>query len=375
MIHPYARARVYDLRKYTDLTSWGPFLDDTSQGVDWEKMEAIMIVLHYNLTFVSIREGGKFPLPMWEKPFLGVTPYSHVSQPRICQHMPAPATTTPSLTSLLFSAPTNNNTSFSDDEADSYTQKILSRTPALPTSQRDPFNVTGTWLRVVCFLDYSELFAFNFGLDAEHHYTLEEKLDMPPLDTEEAVRMIVMRLKVTKIRAPNLDSEDGECDYKGWPVVEFKGTSRSLHSSWDPNANSFIRGIRGFYHTHTRLGWLCLLTCSLGTVRMTPHGEVRWTTYSVFQGEERWKSEGVQVGGPGSARGVIGNWFEKDYDTHGPAGPTVSSFLAKSWEIWHWLISEWRHSGNTVMMCAKRAFRDLGECEGVVQSLRGWDWT
>jgi len=56
---------------------------------------------------------------------------------------------------------------------------------------------------------------------------------------------------------------------------------------------------------------------------MTPHGEVRWTTYSVFQGEERWKSEGIQVGGPGSARGVIGNWFEKDYDAHGPAGPTA----------------------------------------------------
>jgi len=56
---------------------------------------------------------------------------------------------------------------------------------------------------------------------------------------------------------------------------------------------------------------------------MTPHGEVRWTTYSVFQGEERWKSEGIQVGGPGAARGVIGNWFEKDYDTHGPAGPTA----------------------------------------------------
>jgi len=56
---------------------------------------------------------------------------------------------------------------------------------------------------------------------------------------------------------------------------------------------------------------------------MTPHGEVRWTTYSVFQGEERWKSEGIQVGGPGAARGVMGNWFEKDYDTHGPAGPTA----------------------------------------------------
>lgn len=246
LIHPYARSRVYDLRKYTDNTAWGPFLDDTTQGVDWEKMEAIMIVLHYNLSYVSIREGGKFPLPMWEKPFLGATPYSFVAQPRC--HMPTPAQSAPSLPSLLFSTPPD--TSESDEEADTYTARILSRCPTLPTTQRDPFDVTGTWLRVVCFLDYSELFQFNFGLDAQYHYTLEKKPDMPPLDTEEAVRMIVMRLKVTKIRAPNVDSDDGECDYKGWPVVEFKGTSRSLHSSWDPNANSFIRGIRGVFFTH-----------------------------------------------------------------------------------------------------------------------------
>lgn len=27
--------------------------------------------------------------------------------------------------------------------------------------------------------------------------------------------------------------------------------------------------------------------------------------------EERWKSEGIQVGGPRSARGVLGTWFDK----------------------------------------------------------------
>jgi len=170
----------------------------------------------------------------------------------------SPSQSAPTLASLLFN---NSVDSESDEEADTYTTRILSRCPTLPTSQRDPFSITGTWLRVVCFLDYSELFQFNFGLDSEHHYTLEEKLDMPPLDTEEAVRMIVMRLKVTKIRAPNLDSEDGECDYKGWPVVEFKGTSRSLHSSWDPNANSFIRGIRGYHLFPTiQIIWPALLT-------------------------------------------------------------------------------------------------------------------
>lgn len=56
---------------------------------------------------------------------------------------------------------------------------------------------------------------------------------------------------------------------------------------------------------------------------MTPDGEVRWTSMSVFHGEERWKSEGIQVGGPGAARGVIGNWGDKDHAQLGPAGPTA----------------------------------------------------
>jgi len=74
-----------------------------------------------------------------------------------------------------------------------------------------------------------------------------------------------------------------------------------MHASFDPNANSNIRG----------------------EVRMTHEGEVRWTTYSVYSGQERWKSEGIQIGGPGSQRGVFGHWFDKDFDEHGPAGPTA----------------------------------------------------
>lgn len=50
-----------------------------------------------------------------------------------------------------------------------------------------------------------------------------------------------------------------------------------------------------------------------GTVRLTKEGEVRWTTFSIFHGVERWRSEGVQIGGVRSARGVVGNWFDR-YD-------------------------------------------------------------
>lgn len=50
---------------------------------------------------------------------------------------------------------------------------------------------------------------------------------------------------------------------------------------------------------------------SKGTVGLTKEGEVRWTSVSIFHGHERWKSESVQIGGPRSARGVIGNWFDR----------------------------------------------------------------
>lgn len=86
------------------------------------------------------------------------------------------------------------------------------------------------------------------------------------------------------------------------PIVHFSGTTRAMYTSWDPNANSRIRG----------------------TVQTTAEGEVRWTTVSIFNGdEERWMSECIQVGGPQSARGTIGTWFDRNYDEQGPAGPTA----------------------------------------------------
>lgn len=49
--HPYACSKVYDLRQYTTRTKWGPFRDDDTGRVDWEKLEAIMIVIAKNVRF------------------------------------------------------------------------------------------------------------------------------------------------------------------------------------------------------------------------------------------------------------------------------------------------------------------------------------
>ena len=191
-IHPYARSRVYDLRQHTeDGTFWGPFFDDGLQTVDWEKLEAIMIVLDYNLRqSIEVHREYEGMVELQENPWIGATPHSFVSPPQ--------------------SAPME---------------------PTLPLEARDPYNITGTWMRVVCFLDYTELYNFNFGGEQP-----EPGQPRKPINTDEATRLITMKIQVTKIEAP------GEDDGQELPVVHFRGKSSSIRPSWDPNANSKIKG-------------------------------------------------------------------------------------------------------------------------------------
>lgn len=63
------------------------------------------------------------------------------------------------------------------------------------------------------------------------------------------------------------------------------------------------------------------LACSTGTcVCLSVLQEKYGLTHSCR--EERWAAEGIQIGGPCSARGVLGTWFDKDFDPEGPCGPT-----------------------------------------------------
>ncbi|EMC91520.1 hypothetical protein BAUCODRAFT_27821 [Baudoinia panamericana UAMH 10762] len=277
--HAFARSKVYDLRQYTDNTLWGPFMDDGSHRIDWERVEAIMIVLGYNLNKFTERSDGRWPR-VWHKPFVGATPNSYLSLPP----------------------------SAAPEKDDMDEEMIRIRSLAASLDAQDPYGVSGTWMRVVCFLDYNDLYAFNFSS------RIPDDEPRAPIDTDEGIIDLAETLQVTKIEPPGSGDEyddDDDDDGMDWsnfvgerlPVVHFRGTSKSLHASWDPNANSKIRGV--------------------GTVRQTPEGEIRWTTFSIFHGEERWRSEGIQVGGLKSARGVLGNWFDKDYDLHGPAGPTA----------------------------------------------------
>lgn len=108
--HTYARSLVYDLREYSDDTLWGPFLADGTGNADWEKLEALMLVLDYNLTAFSERTDGAFR-HIWDRPWAGATPNSFM--PLACPMGHAP-----------------------------------SKGLALPLDAQDPYGVTGTWRRV-----------------------------------------------------------------------------------------------------------------------------------------------------------------------------------------------------------------------------------
>jgi len=211
--HPQARARVYDLRHYNQRTRWGPFRDDGSMRVDWETLESIMILLGYNNGICSCRYIDRFELP-WSRPF------DNLFGPRAPASFPVPS---------------------------------IPRRPSMVMSMQDPYNIAGIWARVVCFLDYDDLYQFNFNPAASRHPADQP---LPPITMDEAIRRIAMKLSVTAITAP------GKNDDPSMPVVHFGGAAYAVDTNLESNANSSIRGC----------------------VRTTAEGEVRWSTVWVFNG-------------------------------------------------------------------------------------------
>lgn len=264
--HPWARSRVYDLRRYNDGNQWGPFMDDGSFDTDWEKVECIMVVLGHSIDAFRHRcAAGLCGFNnIWDEPFGGVTPKSFVSPARAA-----------SLGKYAPASPMSTSPRYADDDIHTLLDSIFppATSPAAESAKlipqpspslesQDPYGVTGTWNRVVAFLDYTDFYNFNFSdrnpdpeADPRIMY-IDPDIERGPITTQEAVRFISIKWRVVKIEAP------GEDDGQDLPVVKFKGFSRSMHSAWDPNANSKI----------------------IGSVRMTKEGEVRWTTLSIFHG-------------------------------------------------------------------------------------------
>ncbi|KAG6836663.1 hypothetical protein H0H93_005210 [Arthromyces matolae] len=86
------------------------------------------------------------------------------------------------------------------------------------------------------------------------------------------------------------------------PVIHIEGESHGPHD--DASVNS-IRKIGG-------------------TVRMLRDGAIRWTLTSSYFNEDspEWSTEGIQIGGIGSALGMLGMWTGADHASTDPLGPT-----------------------------------------------------
>jgi hypothetical protein len=218
-IHAWARSRVYDLRRYRTSNLWGPFTDDHTLRIDWEKLQAIMVIIAFNTKLytrqrgvhwsnsirrtpippeilAAIEERNKGLLPAWQNLFSDIAPNTYVSKP-LSGKLKAP--------------------------------------PHPELDVLDPYGVTGTWSRIVCFLDYNELHRFNF--EREDDLPMDE--DREPLFADEAFRLIKLHLHVTRIEEQEGLDDAGE---PLLPIVYFEGRSRSTYMAWDPNANSRIRG-------------------------------------------------------------------------------------------------------------------------------------
>ena len=132
--HPYARARVYDLRHYNDRNSWGPYRDDRSFLPDWEKIEAIMIDLGYNMQrFVDgLEHGGDGDVDMYDKPFEGVTPDSYT---------PIKEFVCPGVAAMIACG------QYQPKHRQASCPHLMGQ-PDIPLDARDPYGISGTWRRV-----------------------------------------------------------------------------------------------------------------------------------------------------------------------------------------------------------------------------------
>ncbi|KAK7058345.1 hypothetical protein VNI00_001976 [Paramarasmius palmivorus] len=242
-----SRTYVYDLRNYHMENNWAPFMVDGS--ANWEHVEHLI-----NVILMNLKE-----LPdMWRRrPPLGLE------------------------ATRAFTA------------------------PALRAGE-DWAGVEGTWRRYVCFMDYRDLFAFNFSNVANGPRS-PSFFDDPRF--REATRLIEVKLNlIPKDKLRHLKANPEPKTYNAlYPTLYFAGISRGAAGN-----ESSIEG----------------------SVRIGADGTVRWQFLDVVQatlydGASQWTSQGVQIGGIGSSSGIVGNWTTSLHDQGDPVGP-----------FWLWKVAE-----------------------------------
>ncbi|RPD81629.1 hypothetical protein L226DRAFT_3085 [Lentinus tigrinus ALCF2SS1-7] len=253
-----SRAFVYDMRKYQPSTLWGPYRtgeDGRTVLVNWEHIEHILNVIGLKLREVPISSLGFFKKPLFQM-----------------------------------------------DALRAYTAVGSSQRP-----EGDWAGVTGTWRRFVCFMDYRDLYMFNYSnLPPGPH---DPDFFDDPFD--EALRPVELTLTLipradyfaephripfdpstSAARSTSRGGPIGDCDDDPrFPTLYFKGFSRGAQHANDAT----IRG----------------------KVSTLSDGAVRWQfvrEVTNYDGRMQWSAEGVQVGHVCSAAGVAGIWTGAHHD-------------------------------------------------------------
>ncbi|KAH8120484.1 hypothetical protein DFH11DRAFT_66104 [Phellopilus nigrolimitatus] len=252
-----SRRFVYDMRNYARENLWGPFLPDKSGHVNWKHVQSIITIIHCNLSDLGDLWSNTRPPTSYDAIRAYSAPGAHQRDPR------------------------------------------------------DWAGVGGTWRRFVCFMDYRDLFSYNFSRRAYNSTFFDDD------EFQEATRLIELSLRVTKVVEVASPSGSSNASPKSSPTTSAP-TSGPLASSVTPEALQprpvihFAGTSRGGNGNESRVR---------GSVRMTPDGRIRWRFASIYDGHSQWSSEGVQIGNVCSAAGVVGTWTGANHEDGDPAGP------------------------------------------------------
>ncbi|KAI0666317.1 hypothetical protein C8Q78DRAFT_1060772 [Trametes maxima] len=191
------------------------------------------------------------------------------------------------------------------DEKPLFTLDGLRAYSAVGSFERDPRDwagVTGKWRRFVCFMDYRDLYMFNYSHlpPGPHHPEFFEAVSF-----DEAMRPVELHLSL-------ISKEE-----------YFSNPSRIPHALPNPLPASDVSDPAFptlYFDGHSR-GPPSSVASIRGKVSTLADGAIRWQFVTTYDGRMQWSAEGVQLGHACSAAGIAGIWTGAHHERDDPAGP------------------------------------------------------
>ncbi|KAF5345708.1 hypothetical protein D9758_013042 [Tetrapyrgos nigripes] len=193
--------------------------------------------------------------------------------------------------------------------------------------------VEGIWARAVCWMDYQDLLYHNLSAISPHSSSDQLNHNM-----RETCRISSTTFKITGYSQPEQPSIPSSkiSDHSEEPSPEEGSQDSEEESKSESTSTLFDTLVYALPIIHFSdqpapgtTGFEAQVQASRsirGTVRMISGGAVRWsmTSRDNLAGEDEWAMEGVQIGGIGSALGVVGMWTGVDHGRGEPIGELLS---------------------------------------------------